>query len=409
MHRTETVRANTFTEELDKIKHAGLYRNFTVIDRNQGPRVIVEGKEVILLCSNNYLGLAFHPHLIEASKKAAETYGVGAGASRLVSGTMRLHKDLEDRITAFKETESTILFNSGYHANLSVITSLAGRGDYIFSDKTNHASIVDGCVLSRAAFKRYPHKDLNVLEDLLKTAANRRCLTNGTQQRPASRILIVTDGVFSMDGDIAPLQETLELANRYEALLMVDDAHGFGVMGERGRGVLEHLKIKDENIIQMATLGKAMGTFGAFVTGRREVMDIILNKARPFIYTTALPPSVCASSMAAFDIIENEPERREALWERVSFFKDGLRKAGFNTLESNSHIIPIVVGESRRTTELSEDLLKEGVFIQGIRPPTVPKGSSRLRVTPMSTHTFEDLEYVLSVLINKGQKERTRH
>ncbi len=409
MDRTETVRANTFAGELDKIKRAGLYRNFTVIDRNQGPRVIVEGKEVILLCSNNYLGLASHPHLIEASKKAVEMYGVGAGASRLVSGTMRPHKELEERIAAFKETESAILFNSGYHANLSVITTLAGRGDYVFSDKLNHASIVDGCILSRATFKRYPHKNLNVLEDLLKNAVNSGHLTNGTQQCSASRKLIVTDGVFSMDGDIAPLQETLELANRYGALLMVDDAHGFGVLGEKGSGVLEHLKIKDENIIQMATLGKAMGTFGAFVTGRKEIMDIILNRARPFIFTTALPPSVCASSMAAFDILENEPERREALWERVSFFRDGLRKAGFNTLESDSHIIPIVVGESRRTMELSEALLKEGVFIQGIRPPTVPEGTSRLRATPMSTHTFEDLEYALSVLISKGEKERTRY
>ena len=408
MDRTETFRANTFAEELNKIKRAGLYRNFTVIDRNQGPRVIVEGKEVILLCSNNYLGLASHPHLIEASKKAVEMYGVGAGASRLVSGTMKPHKNLEERITAFKETESAILFNSGYHANLSVITTLAGRGDYVFSDKLNHASIVDGCILSRATFKRYPHKDLNVLEDLLKTAVNPSHLTNGTQQS-TSRKLIVTDGVFSMGGDIASLQETLELANRYGALLLVDDAHGFGVLGERGSGVLEHLKIKDENIIQMATLGKAMGNFGAFVTGRKEIMDIILNRARPFIFTTALPPSLCASSMAAFDILENEPERREALWERVSFFRDGLRKAGFNTLKSDSHIIPIVVGDSRRTMELSEDLLKEGVFIQGIRPPTVPKGTSRLRVTPMSTHTFEDLEYALSVLINKGQEEGARH
>ena len=400
--------SNPFDKELDKLKKRGLYRNLKVIDQSQGPRVIIEGKEVILLCSNNYLGLASHPHLKEASKKAVDQYGVGAGASRLVSGTMRLHKELEDRIAAFNEAEAAILFNSGYHANLSVITALVGRGDYVFSDKLNHASIVDGCILSRANFKRYPHKDLNILEDLLKTSLPAIRSTSSSKRNHLSRTLVITDGVFSMDGDIAPLKETLELATKYGALLMVDDAHGFGVLGEGGRGTLEHLNINDD-VIHMGTLGKAAGSFGAFVTGKKELIEVILNKARPFIYTTALPPSVCASAIAALDIFENEPERRKALRERVSMFRDGLRQAGFNILESETHIIPILVGDSKRTMKLSEDLLKEGVFIQGIRPPTVPQGTSRLRVTLMSTHTFEDLEYALSLLAEKGREMEVIH
>jgi glycine C-acetyltransferase len=409
MHKIQTVRENSFVEELRKIKSSGLYRDLKVIDQSQGPRVLVNGKEVILMCSNNYLGLASHPLLKEASKRAADLYGVGAGASRLISGTMRLHQELEERINAFKGTEATILLNSGYHANLSVITTLVGRGDYVFSDKLNHASIVDGCILSRATFKRYPHKDLNILENLLRTARSPESSSTGSQNSRLLKILIVTDGVFSMNGDIAPLHEIYKLALQYGALLLVDDAHGFGVLGKGGRGTLEHLNMQDEEIIQMGTLGKAIGSFGAFVTGPKEIIKTILNKARPFIYTTALPPSVCASAIAALDIVENEPERREALRERVSFFKDGLRKAGFDTMESETHIIPILVGENKRTMELSEELLGEGVFIQGIRPPTVPHGTSRLRATLMSTHTYDDLGYALSLLLDKGQRGQVSH
>ncbi|MFQ5901180.1 MAG: 8-amino-7-oxononanoate synthase [Thermodesulfobacteriota bacterium] len=385
-----------YLKELDNLKKQGLYRSMRVIEGAQGPRVKLEGKEVILLCSNNYLGLASHPLLKEAAKSAIEQYGTGAGASRLISGTMSLHRELEERIAAFKGTESSLIFNSGYHANLSIITTLVGRGDFIFSDKLNHASLTDGCMLSRATLKRYPHKDINVLEGFLK-----KCSQSHIRK---SRKLIITDGLFSMDGDIAPLKETLELAHRYDAMLMVDDAHGIGVMGANGCGTLEHLNIKDSGIIEMGTLGKAIGSFGAFVAGTKELTEMLINKARPFIYTTALPPSVCASAMAAFNVLEGEPERRKALWERVSFLRDGLRDAGFNTLKSETQIIPILIGESDKTMEMSEELLRKGVFIQGIRPPTVPRGTGRLRATLMADLSYKDLKYALSMLVEAGRK-----
>lgn len=358
----------------------------TLVESAQGPRVRIDGAPLILLCSNDYLGLANHPAIKEAAIRAIEKYGLGAGASRLVSGSMKPHADLEKRLARFKETQSALLFNSGYHANLGCITALAGRTTDVFSDKLNHASIVDACVLSRARVKRYPNRDVDGLERLLKKST-------------AKSKLIITDGVFSMDGTLAPLADIIGLLDRYGAMLFLDDAHATGCLGERGSGTLEHFGLKHSRIIQMGTLGKAVGTFGAFIAGSNELIELLISKARPFIYTTALPPSIAAASIAAIDIIEAEPQRRARLWENTAFFKDGLAKAGCDTLGSETQIIPILIGDARETMEMSRQLLAKGIFIQGIRPPTVPAGACRLRAALSSEHTRVDLETALSAII----------
>jgi glycine C-acetyltransferase len=388
------------TEEIDNLKTSGLYRTLRTIEGAQGPRVKIDGKEVILLCSNNYLGLADHPGLKEAAVKAIEKYGVGGGASRLVSGTMRLHQELEERIARFKGTEAVLIFNSGYAANVSVIPALVGRGDTVFSDKLNHASIIDGCVLSRAEFKRYPHKDMVELERLLAAASQQSAVGSDV-----SRKLIVTDSVFSMDGDIAPLPEIIELAQRYGAMVMVDDAHATGVLGNTGRGSLEHFGLKsDDDIIQMGTLGKALGTFGAYISGSKEVIEYLINKARGFMFSTSLPPSVLGSSIAAIDLVEGEPCLRQALWEKTWYLKKGFDSMGFDTMGSETPIIPVFVGDAGKTMEFSRRLMDEGIFVSGIRPPTVPEGKSRLRATVMATHTNNDLDRAIEAFSKIGRE-----
>jgi len=373
------------TEELSRLGALGLKRTLLHVDGPQGPRVAIKGREVVLLCSNDYLGLANHPLVKSAAIEAIEKYGLGSGASRLVSGNMEPHRLLEERIKKFKGTEAALVFNSGYHANLGCIGALAGRSADIFSDKLNHASIVDACVLSRAEVKRYPNKDVNRLEDLLKRSK-------------AKRKLIVTDGVFSMDGAIAPLDSIVTLLDRYGATLLVDDAHATGVLGKGGRGTLEHFGLRHPSIIQMGTLGKAIGAFGAFIAGSSELIELLISKARPFIYTTALPPSVCASAAKAIDIIEETPSLREILRENMAYFRKGLVEEGLDTLGSPTQIIPIVIGDAQRTMDISGRLLEKGVFIQGIRPPTVPENTSRLRLAITSAHTKEDLNKSLSAL-----------
>jgi len=376
-------------QELSRLKDAGLYRHMPLIQGPQEPKVKINGKDVILLCSNNYLGLANHPKVKEASISAIEKYGFGSGASRLVSGNMELHEELEQRIARFKDTEAALVFNSGYHANIGIIPALASRDNLIFSDKLNHASIVDACILSRARLIRYPHKDMDALEKLLKKNSP---LT--THHSP----LIITDGIFSVDGDIAPLKELSELADKYKCMLMVDDAHATGVLGSKGKGTSEHFGIDNPNIIQMGTLGKALGCFGAYVAGSRKLIDYLINKARSFIYTTSLPPSVCAASIAAIDIIEDEPQLRQNLWDRIKFFRKGLKEAGLNTMQSETQIIPILIGEADVAVRISKDLMDKGVFVQAIRPPTVPEGTSRLRITLMATHSWDDLKYALETI-----------
>ncbi len=369
--------------ELKKLEEGGLKRSLTVIEGPQGPCVRINGEEKILLCSNDYLALANHPRLKEAAVRAIEKWGFGAGASRLVSGTMEPHVILEEKLAAFKGTESALLFNSGYHANLGVITTLADRKTEIFSDKLNHASILDACVLSRAQLTRYPNRDINALESLLKKSK-------------AKTKLIVSDGVFSMDGSIAPVDGLVTLLERYDAFLYLDDAHATGVLGKTGRGTLEHFNIEHPSVIQMGTLGKALGSFGAFVAGDKDLIALLVSKSRPFIFTTALPPAICAAASEAIDVIEAEPERRIRLWENAAFFKKGLEAVGLDYLKSPTHIIPIITKDPDKTMQASRRLLKKGVFIQGIRPPTVPVGTSRLRVTLTSEHTSADLTEALS-------------
>lgn len=381
-------------KELSAFEESGLYRRLSLVQGAQESRVRINGRDVILLCSNNYLGLANHPKVKEAAISAIEKYGFGSGASRLVSGNMEPHRELEERLARFKNTEAALVFNSGYHANIGIISALVGRGGIIFSDKLNHASIVDACILSRAEVKRYPHCDLNALEHFLKTTSR---ITHH-----APRKLIITDGVFSMDGDIAPLQDISALAYKYDCMLMVDDAHATGVLGANGKGTLEHFGIDNPNpvlrhngtgIIQMGTLGKGLGCFGAYAAGSKKLIDYLINKARSFIYTTSLPPSVCAASIAAIDIVENEPQLRQDLWDRVKFFREGIKKASLNTMQSETQIIPVLIGEADKAVHISKNLLDKGIFVQAIRPPTVPEGTSRLRITLMANHSLDDLKY----------------
>jgi glycine C-acetyltransferase len=372
--------------KLKKLEEAGLKRTMPVVEGPQGPRVRVDGKEVLLLCSNDYLGLASHPGLKQAAMRAMERYGFGSGASRLVSGNMAPHMELEEKIKEFKGTEAALLFNSGYHANIGVIPALAGRGDDIFSDRLNHASIVDGCILSRANLMRYPHRDTDTLERLIKSSGGKRKL-------------IVTDGVFSMDGDIAPIKEIAGIAERYGATVLLDDAHSTGVLGKNGKGTLEHTGIEDHPfLIQMGTLGKALGTFGAFIAGTEDLRELLVSKARSFVYTTALPAPICAAAKRAIELLEEEPERRLRLWENAAFLRQGLRDAGLKTIEGETQIIPIIVGSSSNTMKITGRLLQQGLFIQGIRPPTVPENTARLRVTVTADHTREDLEGALKTI-----------
>ncbi len=372
--------------KLEELKEAHLYRELKTVTSAQGASVMLGKKEYILLSSNNYLGLADDERITRAAGEALTRYGFGAGASRLISGTMAPHVELERAIAKFKGTEAALLFNSGYSANLGLISALAGRNDVIFSDKLNHASIIDASILSHTKVRRYPHKDMEILEKFLKNS-NRY-----------ARRMIVTDGVFSMDGDIAPLKEIVELAEKYDTLVIVDDAHATGALGENGRGTLEHLGVESDRVIQMGTLSKALGCFGAFVAGKRDLIDYLINKSRAFIYTTALPPAIAAAALAAIRIAKSGKKLRKKLFENVEFMRDGLIDAGFKVPNHDSQIIPVVIGKAEETLKLSQHLYDNGVFIQAIRPPTVPKGTCRLRITPTAAHTKEQLRYALDVM-----------
>lgn len=367
-------------EEIKDLKNRKLYRFLRAIESPQGPRVILDGKEVILMCSNNYLGLADHPRVKEAAKRAIDVYGWGAVASRLVSGNMKVHEEFEKEIARFKQTESALLFNCGYMANIGVISAICDSAqDLVISDKLNHASIIDGVMLSKAKFAFFRHGDLERLEKILKT-------------KKARRKLIVVDGVFSMDGDIAPLPDIINLAEKYGAVVMVDDAHATGVIGEKGRGSAEYWGLYDKIDIQMGTLGKALGGFGAFVCGSSILREYLINKCRPFIFTTALPPAVVAAALEALKILEENAYLVKRLRQNVEKFVKGLKALGFDVRDHGTAIVPVIVGEEERALSMMEGLLSEGVFVAAIRPPSVPKGTSRLRVTLMATHTDEDIE-----------------
>ena len=356
-----------------------------VVDGPQGTTVLLEGNPVLVLCSNNYLGLADHPRLARAAADAALALGTSSGASRLISGSMSIHTELEGRLAAFKRKEAAVLFGSGYLANTGTIAALTGRGDVVFSDELNHASIIDGCRLSRAESFVYRHRDIEHLEWALRRAAGRAAL-------------IVTDGVFSMDGDVAPLPELAILARRNRCRLMVDEAHATGCMGPDGRGSVAAVGLTGEVDVIMGTLGKALGGYGAYVCGSRELIDYLVNTARPFIFSTALPPSVVAAADAALDLLEESPERVTRLKANAACLRQSLRDAGVEPAGFGTQIVPLVIGEADATVALSERLLERGVFAQAIRPPTVPAGTCRLRLTVMATHPETDLRRAATII-----------
>src|SRR5882724_3352370 len=376
--------ADTIHDELQAIKQASLYRRLRLVENGQGPTLLLDGREVINFSSNNYLGIANHSALASAAKEAIDRYGCGSGASRLISGNMTLHEELENQLAEFKGTEAALVFNSGFQANTGILSTLAGEGDAILSDELNHASIIDGCRLSRAKTIVYVHCDLGQLEEALKQAGSCR------------RKLIVTETIFSMDGDEAPLTGIVELAEKYDAAVMVDEAHATGIFGPGGAGVVSKLGLVDRVLVQMGTLGKALGGFGAYIAGSCALRELLINRCRSFIFTTALPPAIMATALAAIDLVEREPERREALWSNCRQLAQGLRKIGFSLGEIQSPILPLIIGDAENCMRLSEQLLERGVFAQGIRPPTVPAGTSRLRITLMATHTREHLEKALA-------------
>ncbi|HTT93141.1 MAG TPA: 8-amino-7-oxononanoate synthase [Solirubrobacterales bacterium] len=363
---------------LEELRERGLYRRLRLIEGPQGPRVLLAGREVLLLCSNDYLGLAADRRVREAAAEAALRWGAGAGASRLISGNMEPHRELEDRLAAFKGYGRALLFGSGYLANSGTIAALAGPGETVFSDALNHASIIDGCRLARAETVVYRHNDVEHLGSLLRAAA-------GT---PA---LIVTDGVFSMDGDVARLPELLELARRHGARLLVDEAHATGAVGPGGRGAVAAAGLSGEVDVVVGTLGKALGSYGAYVCASAETVDYLVNRARSFVFSTAPPPPAVGAARAALDVLEAEPERVERLAANARVLREALAAEGLAAAGSTTQIVPIEVGEAEPTMELCERALKRGVFAQGIRPPTVPEGSSRLRFTVMATHEPDEL------------------
>ena len=365
-------------DRLAALGRLGLRRRMRLIDGPQGPRVRIDGADALLLCSNNYLGLADHPRIREAAALATERYGAGAGASRLISGSMTLHRKLEERLAAFKRTEAALLFGSGYLANTGTIAALAGKGDVVFSDELNHASIIDGCRLSRAETYVYRHRDLDHLEQGLRRAGDRARL-------------IVTDGVFSMDGDVAPLPGLVELAQRYGCMLVVDEAHGTGALGPGGRGAVAAAGLSDEVDVVVGTLGKALGSYGAYVCARAQVIELLVNTARPFIYSTAPPPPSIGAALAALGMLVERPGLVELLRRNAATLREALAANGMPVGGSRTQIVPVVVGDARRATALCERALEGGVFAQAIRPPTVPEGTSRLRLTVMANHRGEEL------------------
>lgn len=394
----ETLRAtldDTLRATLAKLDKAALRRRLRPLDSGIGPRVTVSGRSVIQLCSNDYLGLSTHPLVKEAVINAVSTYGSGAGSARLIVGTSPPHVQLEATLAKFKRTEAAVVLPSGYQANVGILQALTGPGDVIFSDALNHASIIDGCRLSRAQVEVYRHRDVDHLGTLL--AAN----------SDARRRLIITETVFAMDGDLAPLNELVSVAKRYDASMAVDEAHATGIFGATGAGLVEEYELWDSIDVQIGTLSKAVGALGGFIAGSRMVIDTVVNNARTFVFTTGLPPMVAAAAQAAIQIITDEPTLRTKLWRHASFLQKHLVAAGYTVSETASPILPVLVGDSSSAVSLSETLLENGVLVPAIRPPTVPPGTARLRVTPMATHTESDLATAVKVFTNAKQQFET--
>jgi glycine C-acetyltransferase len=380
-------------DELAALKNEGLYTYIRTIASPQGAWLTIDGRRVLNFCSNNYLGLANHPRLIEAAQKAMAQYGVGPGAVRTIAGTMTLHVELERRLAAFKGVEAAITFQSGFAANLATIPAIVGREDVIFSDQLNHASIIDGCRLSRATIVAYPHNDVDALEELIKE--------HGPKYR---RKLIVTDGVFSMDGDIAPLPRLAEVAKRYGCILMVDDAHGEGVLGRGGRGIVDHFDLHGVVDIEVGTMSKAFGVMGGVVAGSRRLIEWLRQRGRPFLFSSAMTVPDVAACLAALDLLEESTELVDRLWENARYFKTKMQALGFDIGKSETPITPIMLGEASLAQAFSRRLFEEGVFAMAIGYPTVPKGAARIRVMPSAAHTREDLDFAIQAFEKVGRE-----
>lgn len=379
-------------DEVEDLRSQGLFRRLKDLQSPQGPRAVFEGKEVINLSSNNYLGLTNHPRLVHAAIEATEKFGAGSGSVRTIAGTMSLHEALETRLAEFKHTEAALVFQSGFTCNSGIIPVLAGEGDAILSDELNHASIIDGIRLTRAQRKIWAHADMNALEDALKDTQSLR------------RRLVITDGVFSMDGDIARLPDIVDLAERYDAIVYVDDAHASGVFGRNGRGTVDHFNLHGRVHVQVGTLSKALGVLGGYVASTHALRDLLIHRGRPFLFSTSHPPAVAAACLAALDVLESEPDLIGRLWENTRYFKSGLRRLGLNIGASESPITPVIAGEGRKAMQLSDRLFAEGVFAQGIGYPTVPDAKSRVRTIVTATHTRDDLETALAAFEKIGRE-----
>ncbi len=395
---TRTDPLSYLTDQMNELKAKGTHFKLRVLDDEQAAVCTFDGKKVINLASNNYLGLTTHPKLREAALEATRTLGVGSGAVRTIAGTMKIHMELEEKIARFKNVEACVVFQSGFAANAGTVSAILGKDDFIISDALNHASIIDGARLSRAKILVFEHKNMAQAEERLASVKN----------EPGKK-LIITDGVFSMDGDIGPLPELCDLAEKYGAIMMVDDAHASGVLGRNGRGTIDHFKVHGRVDIQVGTLSKAIGALGGYVCGSKDLIDFLYHRARPFLFSTSHPPSVAATCIAAFDVLENEPERMEKLWENTRFWKKELGLLGFNiggktTPASETPITPIIIGDGKLTMDFSRELFNEGVLATGIAFPTVAEGKARIRTIVTATHTQEELKQALEVLSKVGKR-----
>jgi glycine C-acetyltransferase len=388
-------------ERIDELKDQSLYRPLVVMDGPQVPRTTMDGRPVVSLSSNNYLGLATHPRLVDAALRAVRELGVGSGAVRTIAGTMELHEELERRLAAFKHTEATLVFQSGFTANSGVIPTITDDRDLIVSDELNHASIIDGVRLSKASRAVFRHKDAADLERVLRTARE-----DGGSKGPYAHILVITDGVFSMDGDIAPLRDICDVADRYEAAVMVDDAHASGVLGRNGRGTIDHFDLHGRVDIQVGTLSKAIGVLGGYVAGTQALRDYLVQRARPFLFSTSHPPAVAAACLAAIDVLEQETERIERLWENTRFFKAGLEGMGFDTGISETPITPVIVGAAENAQRMSRGLYERGVYATSVVYPTVALDKARIRTIVSSEHTQDELQQALDAFREVGQELR---
>ncbi|HKE27856.1 MAG TPA: glycine C-acetyltransferase [Bryobacteraceae bacterium] len=380
-------------DQIEQWKSEGTYQRLRVLESESAAESRFDGKEVINLASNNYLGLTTHPRLREAALEAVRKYGVGSGAVRTISGTMTLHMQLEERIAAFKNVEACVVFQSGFAANAGTVSAILGPDDHIVSDELNHASIIDGCRLSKAKIHVFPHKDVAAAEKILAELNS-----------AGGKKLLISDGVFSMDGDIGPLPGLAAAAERHGAIMMVDDAHSSGVLGRNGRGTIDHFGLHGRVDIQVGTLSKAIGVLGGYICGSHDLIEFLYHRARPFLFSTSHPPAVAAACLAAFDVLEQEPERIDQLWENTRYFKKGLAAAGFQTGMSETPITPVIVGDAKLAHEFSRQLFAGGVFATGIGFPTVPKGKARVRTIVTATHTKAELDRALEVFRNAGTK-----